>query len=96
MITLRIPGAWASDRSETASEPETGSEILSQPESTPALHLETEIEAKPPSVIAVFGQTGTGKTSFIKAATGDQALEIGHGLESCERLVMHFEETEED
>lgn len=37
---------------------------------------------KKPIVIAVFGKTGTGKTSFIKAVTG-QDLHVGHGLESC-------------
>lgn len=36
-----------------------------------------------PIVIAVFGQTGTGKTSFIKAVTGKD-LRVGHSLESCE------------
>lgn len=35
-----------------------------------------------PIVIAVFGQTGTGKTSLIKAVTGED-LEIGHSLTSC-------------
>ena len=39
---------------------------------------------KPPIVIAVFGQTGTGKTSFVKAVTGED-LKIGHSLTSCER-----------
>ncbi|SMQ55269.1 unnamed protein product [Zymoseptoria tritici ST99CH_3D7] len=41
---------------------------------------------KPPIVIAVFGQTGTGKTSFIKAVTGKN-LEIGHSLTSCTDAV---------
>lgn len=40
-------------------------------------------EYKLPIVIAVFGQTGTGKTSFIKAVTGKD-LQIGHSLTSCE------------
>lgn len=40
-------------------------------------------DAQPqPIIVAVFGKTGTGKSSFIKAVTG-KALEIGHGLESC-------------
>lgn len=41
------------------------------------------VEENKPIVIAVFGQTGTGKTSFIKAATGED-LQIGHSLTSCE------------
>ncbi|KXH64061.1 kinesin light chain [Colletotrichum salicis] len=36
-------------------------------------------------LIAVFGMTGTGKTSLIKTLAGEAAsqLRIGHGLESC-------------
>ncbi len=37
---------------------------------------------KRPIVIAVFGKTGAGKTSFIKSVTG-MDLEVGHDLESC-------------
>ena len=37
---------------------------------------------KQPIVIAVFGMTGTGKTSFIKAITGED-LVVGHSLTSC-------------
>lgn len=33
-------------------------------------------------VIAVFGLTGTGKSSFISKLTGRQ-MKIGHGLKSC-------------
>ena len=36
-----------------------------------------------PFAIAVFGLTGTGKSSFINTLTGKQ-VGIGHGLESCE------------
>lgn len=38
-------------------------------------------DSRRPIVIAVFGQTGTGKTSLIKAVTGVD-LEVGHGLTS--------------
>lgn len=40
-------------------------------------------------LIAVFGMTGTGKTSFIKTLAGEAAsqLRIGHDLESC----MYFD-----
>ena len=38
-------------------------------------------------VIAVFGMTGTGKSTFISKLTG-QNVEIGHGLQSC---TTHFE-----
>jgi hypothetical protein len=44
---------------------------------------------KPPIVIAVFGQTGTGKTSFVKAVTGKK-LKIGHSLTSCERHYLNL------
>jgi hypothetical protein len=43
-----------------------------------------------PKLIAVFGQTGTGKTSFIELATG-QFLGVGHHLPSCTQLpVLEF------
>ncbi|KAH6674426.1 P-loop containing nucleoside triphosphate hydrolase protein [Halenospora varia] len=45
------------------------------------------IEGQRPIVIAVFGQTGTGKTSFIKTVTG-QDLEVGHNLTSCTENVL--------
>lgn len=31
-------------------------------------------------VIAVMGVTGAGKSSFVKLATGDSNVKIGHGL----------------
>jgi hypothetical protein len=37
-------------------------------------------------VVAVFGLTGTGKSSFISRLTG-QDVKIGHGLQSCEHVV---------
>lgn len=42
-------------------------------------------------LIAVFGMTGTGKTSLIKNLAGDAArkLRTGHGLESC--MLNHME-----
>jgi flagellar biosynthesis GTPase FlhF len=43
----------------------------------------------PPNVyIAVMGQTGTGKTTFISDATG-MKLKIGHELDSCAWLYSH-------
>jgi len=48
-------------------------------------------ENKPPIVIAVFGQTGTGKTSFVKAVTGKD-LQIGHSLTSCENRHLDLEQ----
>lgn len=38
---------------------------------------------KPEVFIAVMGKTGTGKTSFINAVTGNN-LEVGHSLQACE------------
>jgi GTPase SAR1 family protein len=35
-------------------------------------------------VIAVMGPTGVGKTSFVRTATGDEYVPVGHGLESCQ------------
>ena len=33
--------------------------------------------------IGVMGVTGAGKSTFIKAATGIEEIEIGHELTSC-------------
>lgn len=48
---------------------------------------DTVQDKSPPIVIAVFGQTGTGKTSLIKAVTGEN-LQVGHNLASCTVLVI--------
>ena len=51
---------------------------------------ETKTSAGPSSndiVIAVFGLTGAGKSSFISKLTG-MDLQIGHGLQSCESPLM--------
>jgi hypothetical protein len=45
-------------------------------------HNDTIEDNSPTIVIAVFGQTGTGKTSLIKAVTGKD-LQVGHDLTSC-------------
>lgn len=52
-------------------------------------------DAQPqPIIVATFGKTGTGKSSFIKAVTG-KALEIGHSLESCKTTKSsHISEVE--
>ena len=42
----------------------------------------SEANMRPKIVIAVFGLTGTGKSSFISKLTGEE-LEIGHDLKSC-------------
>lgn len=43
---------------------------------------DTVQDNSPPIVIAVFGQSGSGKTSLIKAVTGKD-LQVGHDLTSC-------------
>lgn len=40
-------------------------------------------EPSPDIYIALMGQTGTGKTSFIRDATRRKDLKVGHYLESC-------------
>lgn len=42
----------------------------------------TTEDPKKPIVIAVFGRTGTGKSSLIKSVSG-QDVNVGHGLTSC-------------
>ena len=43
--------------------------------------------SQPRKIIVVFGRTGAGKTSLIKAATGVD-LEVGHNLNSCEHICL--------
>lgn len=52
----------------------------------------TAEDKKKPIVIAVFGKTGTGKTSFIKAVTGKD-LKVGHGLTSCKAAYIKLQDT---
>ncbi|OBT65085.1 hypothetical protein VE03_05191 [Pseudogymnoascus sp. 23342-1-I1] len=47
----------------------------------------TTEDAKKPIVIAVFGRTGTGKSSFIKTVSGKDVT-VGHGLTSCTEDVL--------
>jgi hypothetical protein len=62
---------------------------------TSSLQVETGIYKSSPSnreligtssegktVIAVFGMTGTGKSTFVSKMTG-QSVKVGHGLQSC-------------
>jgi signal recognition particle receptor subunit beta len=41
-------------------------------------------------LIAIFGMTGTGKTTFIEKVSG-QKLKIGHNLRSCLCPPHHFQ-----
>jgi hypothetical protein len=42
----------------------------------------TTMRKGPPTIVAVFGKTGVGKTAFISSVTGLD-LKVGHTLESC-------------
>ncbi|KAI0696922.1 P-loop containing nucleoside triphosphate hydrolase protein [Cytidiella melzeri] len=46
------------------------------------------VDAESPIYIAVMGVTGSGKTTFINAASGDN-LPVGHDLESCTSEVAN-------
>lgn len=50
-------------------------------------------EPSPDIYIALMGQTGTGKTSFIRDATRRKDLKVGHYLESCTQHVEVIETT---
>ena len=52
------------------------------------VHLSATEDSKRPIVIAVFGETGTGKTSFIHSVT-DVELEVGHDLASCKIILPY-------
>lgn len=35
-------------------------------------------------IIVIMGVTGSGKSTFVKLATGDEDVQVGHDLESCQ------------
>lgn len=41
----------------------------------------------PPKLIAIFGRTGTGKTSFIEDVSGEKQG-VGHDLTSCKSCLQ--------
>lgn len=41
-------------------------------------------------LVALVGITGSGKSSFIKRATGDEKIEIGHDVNSSQQHVEHM------
>lgn len=42
-------------------------------------------------IIALMGETGSGKSSFIQNVTGSKSVKIGHGLESGSFLLTRIE-----
>lgn len=44
--------------------------------------------SKPTIRIAVMGVTGSGKSTFIKYATGSEKVGIGHNLYSCTYKIL--------
>ncbi|KAK4033885.1 ankyrin repeat-containing domain protein [Parachaetomium inaequale] len=44
-------------------------------------------------LIALMGTTGVGKSTFIKCATGDPTIHIGHGVDSATREVAEYQFT---
>jgi len=42
------------------------------------------IASKPTLVIGVMGVTGSGKSSFVRTASGRADVVVGHTLEACE------------
>ncbi|KAI9824186.1 MAG: hypothetical protein M1819_000897 [Sarea resinae] len=77
----------------SANNPSTVEPILPNPRSVPERN--SFIPRKPVNkpakriLIAVFGMTGTGKTTFIKQLAGEAAsqLRTGHNLESCTQEI---------
>ncbi|TAK64433.1 DUF697 domain-containing protein [Methylobacter sp.] len=68
-------------------------------------HLESIKSSMPTPVFWLLGKTQSGKTSIIKALTGDSRAQIGNGMHSCTRTsfiydfpdsqdcIMHFLDT---
>ena len=46
--------------------------------------------------IAVMGTTGAGKSTFIKVASGDDTVGIGHTLKSCKLNCWRLGQTAAD
>ncbi|KAF3921632.1 hypothetical protein AA313_de0208306 [Arthrobotrys entomopaga] len=44
----------------------------------------------PPTIIALLGATGSGKSSFAKLTTGNPHITIGHDLESCTQSIATY------
>lgn len=42
-----------------------------------------DIPEEPLLLIGVMGVTGSGKSTFVKSATGDESVGVGHTLEAC-------------
>jgi ABC-type hemin transport system ATPase subunit len=42
------------------------------------------VKGAPWAFIAVMGVTGAGKSTFIRWASGDEEVEVGHDLHSCQ------------
>ena len=43
-----------------------------------------------PIIIAIFGRTGTGKTTLIKNLSGKTSLKVGRGMKSSESAYHHL------
>jgi ABC-type transport system involved in cytochrome bd biosynthesis fused ATPase/permease subunit len=92
-ITDPPPETKKKTESATAATTKAKDEPAKEPVVQPAAQSSTAEEPvtkpadPPPSaprevLIAIMGQTGTGKTSFVNEVTGKQ-LKVGHGLECC-------------
>ncbi|KAF2742656.1 hypothetical protein M011DRAFT_511079 [Sporormia fimetaria CBS 119925] len=46
-----------------------------------------------PAVIVLLGPTGSGKSYFIRAATEDPSVKVGHGLESETQAIAAYHTT---
>ncbi|KDQ53006.1 hypothetical protein JAAARDRAFT_39718 [Jaapia argillacea MUCL 33604] len=79
---------YGRSRSSLANEPENSSATLvEEPMSTLTATGEFSFWAHD-TIIAVMGPTGSGKSSFINLAAGNDHVEIGHKLESCTQAVQ--------
>ncbi|KAM5359118.1 hypothetical protein ACJZ2D_014724 [Fusarium nematophilum] len=49
------------------------------------------VKGQPTIVIGVMGAVGSGKSTFIRTASGDDNVIVGHSLEACTQKVTSFE-----
>ncbi|PMD53669.1 uncharacterized protein K444DRAFT_571192 [Hyaloscypha bicolor E] len=82
-----VPSPSSTPSREVPRQPRAQNPFRRPTREVPAARASGGEEIKRPIVVAVFGQAGTGKTSFIKAVTG-MDLEVGHNLASCTDAVL--------
>jgi hypothetical protein len=84
-VNTLLSHVFSDNMSSTAKETKVETSSISEASQKPI-----DESSQKPIIIALMGQTGTGKSSFIMVATGSKSVEIGHSLKSCTRFFFSF------